>query len=92
MSGVNVRSAGTSRAARRTVKQTDIDWADLILVMEPEHALRLKKDYRQALRPGTVHVLDIPDDYQFMDPELVELIIEAAKPLILSAQGSASST
>jgi len=33
-----------------------------------------------------VHVLDIPDDYQFMDAELVELIESAAEPIIEAIQ------
>lgn len=29
---------------------------------------------REALGGTPIHVLDIPDDYQYMDPELVELL------------------
>jgi hypothetical protein len=32
-----------------------------------------------------LHVLDIPDDYQFMDPELVELLGLKVDPLIRDA-------
>ena len=81
--GVEARSAGSSRNARRRVSQGDILWADLVLVMEEKHASRLKAEFRQALRYKPVHVLDIPDDYQFMDPELVELLELAVTPLIL---------
>lgn len=42
--------------------------------MEHGHARRLRADHRDALGDTPVHVLDIPDDYPFMDPELVTLL------------------
>jgi len=84
--GLAVRSAGTARAARRQVKLTDIRWADLILVMEDKHASRLRAEFRQDLRHKALHVLDIPDDYGFMDPELVDLLGSVVDPLIDAAQ------
>jgi len=30
----------------------------------------------------TVHILEIPDDYGFMDPELVELLEQSVRPLL----------
>lgn len=80
--GVFVRSAGTSRAARRRVGAEDVRWADLILVMENKHASRLRAEFRDALKYKRVEVLDIPDDYQFMDPELVELLELRCAPYI----------
>lgn len=71
---LNVKSAGTASSARRRVSIGDIRWADAILVMEAKHASRLRADFRDAIRDKPVHVLDIPDDYRFMDPELVELL------------------
>ena len=38
---LNVRSAGTSASARKQVSAADIDWADVILVMESTHRSRL---------------------------------------------------
>jgi len=29
-----------------------------------------------------VHVLDIPDDYPFMDPELIQLLRDSVEPLL----------
>jgi len=84
--GIEARSAGTSRNARRRVSLGDIRWADLVLVMEEKHASRLKAEFRQELRHRPVHVLDIPDDYPFMDPALVELLEETVAPLIDAAR------
>jgi len=71
---VNARSAGTSPRARKTVNAKDIEWAELIFVMEYKHKDRLKADYNKLLQYKKIIVLDIPDEYQYMDEELVELI------------------
>lgn len=76
--GVNCRSAGTSSKARRTVTAKDIQWADIIFVMEQKHKNRLKADYSRLLNHKDVYVLDIPDIYHFMDPELVQIFEELA--------------
>lgn len=79
---IKVRSAGTSSKARRTVSHKDIKWADIILVMERKHKQRLKAAYRPDLDYKTIHVLDIPDDYQFMDPDLIEILQQTVEPII----------
>jgi predicted protein tyrosine phosphatase len=86
--GVSTRSAGTSSSARRTVSITDIQWADLIFVMEEKHGARLRANFRQAIRYKEIHILDIPDDYTFMAAELVELLEETAEPIIRAALDS----
>lgn len=83
--GLAVRSAGTSSKARRTVSIADIHWADLILVMEEKHSSRLRADFRPLLRFKELHVLDIPDEFHFMDPELVLLLEETAGSIIAEA-------
>ena len=80
--GVQCRSAGTSTAAARRVKASDIHWSDVICVMEHEHSQRLRRDFRNDLGGKTMHILDIPDEYQFMDPELMDLIIDAVTPIL----------
>ena len=79
---LSVRSRGTSENARRTVRLADITWADIIFLMEHKHKQRLSADYPGAMRLKEVHVLDIPDDYRFMDPELVEHLQTAIDPLL----------
>lgn len=72
--GLQVRSRGTSRNARRPVTKHDIQWADVILVMEQKHKQRLLDEHPGEMQFQAVHVLDIPDDYAFMDPRLIELL------------------
>lgn len=71
---LNVRSGGTSSSARHTVSDTDIDWADVVIVMEQKHKSRLVAEFARVLNNKPIHVLDIPDEYKYMDPELVELL------------------
>lgn len=82
--GLNVRSAGTVRGAKRTVSVKDLRWADIILVMEEKHKSRLRAQFRDEVRHKALHVLDIPDEYRFMDEELIELLRLKAGPLIYS--------
>lgn len=70
--GLNARSAGTSLNARHHVSGADLAWADVIFAMEEKHKSRLLAEHRKVIENKTIHVLDIPDDYRYMDPELVE--------------------
>ncbi len=78
--GVSVRSAGTSASARRRVSAADVEWADVILAMEDEHKKRLRASFGREISGKVIHVLDIADDFEFMDPELVDLIIARCAP------------
>lgn len=80
--GLSVRSAGTSRSAKHTISIADIQWADMILVMEDKHRARLRAQFRDELRYKTLHTLDIPDLYRFMDPDLVDILHDKVTPLI----------
>jgi len=67
-----VRSAGTQPDARIVVTEGHIGWADIIFVMEKSHLNRLRLKYGDALIGKQVITLHIPDDYQFMQPELID--------------------
>ncbi|MDR9614836.1 phosphotyrosine protein phosphatase [Providencia rettgeri] len=68
------RSAGTSRNARCPVNADLIRWADVIFVMEQKHKNRLQADFSRLLEYKPLHILDIPDNYQYMNPELVQIL------------------
>ena len=70
----DVRSRGLSSSAVQRLGARDVEWADRIFVMETEHKRRLVGAHRDAVVHTPVHVLDIEDDYQFMDPVLIEQI------------------
>jgi len=79
-SGVNARSAGTSPNARRTITEADIRWADMVFVMENKHRSIIKAKFGRAAEYAVIHVLGVPDDYRYMDPELVDLLVELVEP------------
>lgn len=79
---VDARSAGTSAGARHPVSAGDLAWADVVIVMEDKHRSRLLAGFRALLAHKPVHVLDIPDDYPFMDPDLVELLRDPVAELL----------
>ena len=70
---------------RRRLTVADLRWADLILVMEEKHRSRIRAEHRDEVRYKALHVLDIPDDYQFMQPELIELLRLKVAPFIQEA-------
>lgn len=69
-----VDSAGLSPDAEHLVSADQLDWADLILVMEPVHKRRLQQRFGPLLKGKKVGVLAIQDDYLYLQPELVELL------------------
>jgi len=79
---VQARSAGTSPNARHTVSIDDIAWADKIFVMEQKHKSRLLAQFPRALQYKEMIVLDIPDDYRYMDEELIEILKESVVPYL----------
>ncbi len=79
---VEARSAGLSASARRKVTEDLLRWADLVLVMEHDHKRRLRERFPSIAGGMRIEVLDIPDEYGFMHPELVALISERVGPLI----------
>ncbi len=68
------RSGGTAAAARHRGNARDIAWADLIAVMETEHKRQLAQRFADLLRRKRLLVLDIPDDYGYMDADLINAI------------------
>ncbi|MBC3538576.1 low molecular weight protein tyrosine phosphatase family protein [Rufibacter sediminis] len=79
------RSAGTADSARTKVSGKLLDWADLIFVMEKKHKQVLISRFGAVARDKEIIVLDIPDDYLFMDAELVEMLETAVTPFLETA-------
>ena len=75
---VETDSAGLDNDAVVQLSSEQIDWADIIFVMEPRHRRRLSRDYRRWLNGKRVVCLGIPDNYSLMQPELVERLVETA--------------
>lgn len=72
--GIECTSAGLNHDAENPVTAELVEWADLILVMEKAHKKKLSSKFRPSLANKRVVSLEIPDEYEFMDPELVRLL------------------
>ena len=80
--GFHVRSRGTEANARVRIAAGDLGWADIVFVMEPRHRERIRQKLRRELEGKRIVCLHIPDEYDYMDPALVELLKERLRPHI----------
>src|SRR5437868_7061892 len=74
--GLEVCSAGLSPDAEHRLAADLVEWAEIIFVMEECHRAKLSRTFGKHLRGKRVICLGIPDEYDYMDPELVELLRE----------------
>ena len=84
--GMNVLSAGTERSANVRISVELLQWADLILVMEKKHQVAIETHFGDEIMNKKVIVLNIPDNYNYMEPQLVSLIRKRADPHIKPGQ------
>jgi predicted protein tyrosine phosphatase len=69
---VETDSAGLASDAVTPVETEQLEWAEVLFVMERRHKAKLMKKFGRYLNGKRIVCLDIPDKYDFMDPELVE--------------------
>lgn len=79
---IAARSRGTNRDARKKISSADIKWADILFVMEQKHKQRITAEFPGETKYKKITILDIPDDYRYMDQELVDIFQECVPPLI----------
>ena len=72
--GIETSSAGLNHDAENPVTPELLEWADLIFVMERAHRSRLSAKFKASLGDKRVVCLEIPDEYEFMDPDLIRLL------------------
>lgn len=80
--GVETDSAGVNHDADCPIGMDQIRWADLIVVMEKSHLAKLRKGFRAGLGKARLVCVDIPDDYEYMQPELVALLEKRVGPYL----------
>ncbi|WP_369348897.1 low molecular weight protein tyrosine phosphatase family protein [Stenotrophomonas sp. JAG2] len=80
--GIETASAGLKPDADVPVSPELLQWADLIVVMERAHRSRLASRFQRWLGGKRIVCLDIPDDYAFMAPGLVALLLTKVPPLL----------
>ena len=74
--GVETQSAGLGNEAGNPVSPENLAWADLIFVMEKAHRVKLARKFKPHLGGKRIVCLDIPDDFDYMDPALVRLLMQ----------------
>ncbi|MBO2565629.1 low molecular weight protein tyrosine phosphatase family protein [Shewanella algae] len=72
--GIYAIGAGTNADADTVVSGDLIQWADFIFVMEKSHKIKVAKKFKELLKGKKLVCLDIPDNYQRMDPALMTLL------------------
>lgn len=80
VAGHEVRSAGTEPGARIRVTAGHIGWADLVFVMEKRHLQRMREKFAEELAGKRVVCLHVPDEYEYMDEELVDRLRGGVAP------------
>lgn len=78
----SIRSAGTEATARIRLNQKMVDWADVIFLMEYKHKKRMKGRLTVDESDTELVVLEIPDDYKYMDEELIEMLETSVNPYL----------
>ena len=78
--GIRTDFGGLSNDADDALSADQIDWADVIMVMERRHQTRLNDRFRRTLAGKKVLVLDIRDRYTFMEQALIEELLNKAGP------------
>lgn len=72
--GINAIGCGTNSDAETTISGDLIEWADIVFVMERSHRNKVSKKFKDLLKNKRLLCLDIPDEYERMDPMLVRLL------------------
>lgn len=80
--GLEVESAGLDREAVIPLCSESIQWADVIFVMEKSHQRKLSQKFQTWLKNKRVICLNIPDEYEYMEPVLIELLKKKVLPLL----------
>jgi protein-tyrosine phosphatase len=76
---LEVRSAGVRADSPRRVSAADLHWADVVFVMERDHKSWINERFA-GLELPCIDVLDIPDEFEVMDPELQAILRSLLDP------------
>ncbi len=80
--GIETDSAGLNNDADQSLSPEQIAWADVIFVMEREQLTKLRRNYTQHAAGKRVICLNIPDDFAYLQPELVRLLEVRVGPFL----------
>lgn len=72
--GFKAIGCGTNSDAETPISGDLIEWADIVFVMEKSHRNKVAKKFKDLLVGKKLVCLDIPDEYDRMDPVLIRLL------------------
>lgn len=79
---IETRSAGLASSARTQVTEEVLAWADLVFVMERRLLRLLQRRFSVELAGKEVVCLEVPDEFQFLQTDLVILLTERLVPYL----------
>ncbi|HZF99783.1 MAG TPA: hypothetical protein VEY71_02225 [Chitinophagales bacterium] len=85
-SGIVAKSAGTANSARTKLNADMLRWANIVFVMERKHQQIIRQLYPALYSNLNLVVLDIEDNYGYMDDELIELLEQSIAPYLENVQ------
>lgn len=74
--GFSVQSAGLNKDAHISLNVEMVEEADYIFVMEKSHRNKLRRKFKPHINRQRIICLDIPDEYNYMDPLLIKILKE----------------
>src|SRR5215210_8042909 len=77
---LDVRSAGTSEDAMVQVNERMLDWADVEFAMDEDQRAALEQMFPGHHAVAEIVCLGIPDEFTFLQPELVTLLEQRVPP------------
>lgn len=80
--GLDCASAGIHESAANPINREIIEWADLIFTMESKHKIKIQQRFQSSLNGKKIISLDIPDNFQYMEQSLIELLRKKVTPYI----------
>jgi predicted protein tyrosine phosphatase len=85
---LEVRSAGTASDALARVNTQMLDWADLIFIMDDQQRSSLRRRFAGHRALDRLICLEIPDEYSFLQPELIALLQSRTAPHLPGGPGT----
>jgi predicted protein tyrosine phosphatase len=76
------RSVGTQPNARIVITAGHLGWADFVFFMEKSHLNRARLRFPDALAGRQVITLHIPDEYTYMQDDLVDELLSKLSPYV----------
>ena len=75
-----MRSAGVDPGAETPISQELLQWADIVFVFEAVHWQVLRQRFPDVYPLLYIECLEIPDEFGFMDPELIPVLCDKLIP------------